>query len=69
MLLTQQDLNKMVCAVPGCTEAHTEIVLHARCHPESGTFAWYNKDTGCLTIRCAECEEPTAEIAVASGPN
>jgi len=40
-------------------------VLNARCHPGGGIDPVYDKQTGTLTLRCAVCENPAAEIAVA----
>jgi len=67
MALTRNELGKMGCGTPGCDHDHSVVYLNQRCHPSAATWASYNKRTGNLTIACAECEKPIAEIAVAMG--
>lgn len=56
------DLDSMQCSNPGCTEDHGELYIHSRCHPESPTWARYEK--GALTIVCAECGQNIMAIGV-----
>jgi hypothetical protein len=65
MILTQRELNKAVCSNPSCNEEHGPLVLHARCHPDAGTWAVYDKGTGVLSFRCGACEQKVVEVAVA----
>jgi len=63
-----EDLNKLICDDPGCTNDHKEgLVLNSKCHTGKGTISWYSH--GILTITCAVCEAVVAKIAVASNIN
>lgn len=53
------------CAQPG-DHAHEPLALHARCHPRSPTWCWY--DGGLLVVRCAKCETLVAKIWVGEAP-
>lgn len=62
-LLTQEQLDNMQCAIPGCSKDHGPLYLHGRCHIEAPTEVVYFN--GELMIACAECQSPIARIAVA----
>ena len=64
--LTRSALDATGCGDPGCTEDHSIIYLHPKCHPDAGTWTSYNKDTGTLAVECTECEMVLARIKVAS---
>ena len=63
--LTRRDLDRFTCQTPGCTCADSQLVLHARCHPRSGTWAIYDSTDGTLTVTCATCNAPTARLQIA----
>jgi hypothetical protein len=63
--LTRSDLEKVRCSNPDCAGDHSVIFLHPHCHPEASTWASFNKNTGALTLECAECETLVASVLVA----
>ena len=68
--LTRADLDGAHCNDPGCAGCDQERVLymHARCHPNAGTRASYDKRTGVLALTCRACAKPIVEFAVARAP-
>ena len=64
--LSTHDLDGMQCSTPGCDcGAHDgEMWIHAKCHPDSPTYACYHSATGNLDITCAKCNQLVASIAV-----
>jgi hypothetical protein len=64
--LTSAELNGFGCSDPNCTEDHSIVYLHPRCHPEAGTWTCFDKRTGALIIECMECQKPFVSILVAS---
>lgn len=61
-----EDLATARCANPGCThEDHTQMFLHAKCHPQGGLDVAYNLIKNALEVSCARCHKPVGEIAVA----
>lgn len=64
--LTQQDIDAKGCAhcgEPTCGKDEPSH-FHAQCHMEAPLSVMYYK--GVLTLRCAECDNHIADIAVAS---
>lgn len=64
-VLTRKDLDNKVCAASGCTD--DVLYFHGRCHPNSRTWAFYDKSIGVLTIECATCKRVIAKLEIASG--
>ena len=64
-ILTRKKLNKWKCSNPGCTEDHSVLFFHSTCHPDTGTWAAYEKATGLLTLVCEACDEPLAVLQIA----
>ncbi len=64
-MLTQQDLNPMRCATPGC-DCDGTLVLSPRCHPRAGVKALYHKD-GFIQLSCNHCGQLIENIEVAYG--
>lgn len=46
----------------GCAE--DIMFIHARCHPQAGLWAAYEKRTGLLTILCKECRAEVVTVRV-----
>lgn len=67
MALTQKDMDGMGCGHEDCdhTSHTTELVLHPKCHV--GTPTWCSYDNGVIVVRCAECDQMVARIAVDPG--
>ena len=63
--LTCTELNTFNCSNPDCTEDHTVVYLHQRCHPDAGTWVNFDKATGALMLECMECHKPFISILVA----
>lgn len=63
-LLYRQDMDRLQCGVPGCTDQHEgPVFLHAKCHMGAGTRVSYR--FGILDVRCRKCESLVAQVAVA----
>lgn len=66
-VLNVGDLERLVergCSNPGCTSPHTELFVHANCHPEDGVDVCYKKGSSRLLITCRTCHKYIVEIAV-----
>jgi hypothetical protein len=63
--LTQADLNDRGCGTPNCGHDHSVLYLHSGCHPQTPTWAVYEKASGVLTIRCARCRKVVAQLKIA----
>ncbi len=63
---TQEDLNPLTCAEPGCTQKHHHGPLHlsGRCHPKSAVIAKYYYG-GVIEIRCKTCNKHCCNVFVA----
>jgi hypothetical protein len=64
------DLDQLGCADPGCADPgchHPVLYLNQLCHPDSATFARYEKVTHHLVIECARCRAEIIRIFV--GPD
>jgi hypothetical protein len=64
MTMRRKDLAALGCSDPDCGHDHRIIYFHGSCHLGAGTWVSYDKETGRLTIECAECETPIAHIDV-----
>jgi len=60
--LDRADLDRSVCAHPGCTEDHV-LYLVCRTHG-SRVRARYEKATGDVVVECAACKSELARILV-----
>jgi hypothetical protein len=67
--MTRAELNGLGCSDPNCTADHSVIYFHQRCHQDAGTWTSFDKTTGVLTVECAECRKPIADILVANSTN
>jgi hypothetical protein len=65
-VLTQADLSDAKCSTPGCACEDTKVYLHSRCHMEAGLNARYDRNTGALTLECAECEQDVGSFLLAA---
>lgn len=63
---TQEDMQRMGCNSPGCTEDHSVLCLSPLCHPGARVECHYDKPDGVLYVECAKCERPVASFLVAS---
>jgi hypothetical protein len=66
-MLYREDLDSVGCTLPGCDHEHhggDGIFLHSKCHLGSGMEVEYVD--GKIIVRCLECKNPVATIAVAS---
>jgi hypothetical protein len=69
-MLFREDLDAQVCSHPDCTETHEgPLYFRSRCHPQAGTWTIYQHGAGHLHVVCRVCEQPVAQVAVASRPN
>ena len=64
--LTQNELNPMGCCTPGCTDDHSVLYMHPRCHDE-GIEARYEKQSGHFIVSCAVCEREVIRVLVCGG--
>jgi hypothetical protein len=66
-----EDLARMVCRNPHCTEDHTgqPLVLRSPCHREDGLLAVFEPGADHLHLVCQTCERNIATIAVATHMN
>jgi hypothetical protein len=62
---TSERLDSLGCSNPGCTDDHSVVFFHPRCHPDAGTWTSYDKRTSLLTIECKCCGKPFVNILVA----
>jgi hypothetical protein len=67
MPLTQSELNKAMCMVPGCDHTgHRDMLFfHGKCHPHAPVTVYYVMPKGMIVIRCHRCNELVAEVKVA----
>jgi hypothetical protein len=56
----------MICEA--CGKEHHQMVLHARCHPESPTWAIVNSEHEAITITCAQCGEHVVTLSLKEVP-
>ena len=65
--LTRSELNKTGCGNPECGHDHSDdiLVLHAICHPDTPTWVFYEKVSGNLIVKCAECDNVVARLKIA----
>lgn len=70
-LLYVEDLSRMVCSNPDCSEDHAgqPLFLRSLCHPKDGTLAVFEPGSDHLHIVCAVCERGIATIAIATQMN
>lgn len=66
MTLTRQQLDRLQCGNPECNGDQCTLVFRSGCHFETATWAFYHKETGALTIRCAECDREIVSVSVAA---
>lgn len=61
-VVTREEFDQMKCA--GCDnhDHDDEIYLHARCHPQSPTWTFYQDGT--MTVECAECRKPIVRVEI-----
>jgi hypothetical protein len=65
--LSQADLDRMTCSVPGCThQNHDGLFLNQRCHPQGGVEAFYQPTTGLLRVTCFVCKVLICNVKVAA---
>jgi hypothetical protein len=66
----RQQLDQMGCANPACEHRdHRSLYFHSRCHPQSATWCFYDRELQALMVLCGECEKPIASVAVADQPD
>lgn len=68
-ILYLDNVKDMRCACGKDDCPHDGLILHARCHMESPTWAELNAIKGTLTIRCAECDKEVAVFAISRKEN
>lgn len=63
--LTWEDLDPLVCMSCGNEDhPHGVLYLYGKCHPDAPQEVLYEKATGTLRTRCAECKKVTGGFLV-----